>query len=151
MNPQEFVPFVKRAFTGMATIAAGLGDERVNVRPPLAGANSAYAIVTHCIGVTEWWVGLMIAGRPVVRNRDAEFVATGSVAELQQSVTAALERLEDDLKRFDSGSPIRHPERLPEASVARAWSQDAALIHTLEELAQHHGQLELSRDILLAG
>mgnify|MGYP001818516810 CR=1 FL=1 len=135
----------------MVAIATRLGDELVNTRPPLAGANSPYAIVTHCIGVTEWWVGLMIAGRQVVRDRDGEFVATGTLAELQQAVTAALERFEGDLAKFDSGSPIRHPERLPETSLARTWTQDAALIHTLEELAQHHGQLELSRDILRAG
>jgi hypothetical protein len=150
MNPGEFVQFIERAFDGMVTIAKRLGDGLVNQKPDLEGANSAYAIITHCIGVTDWWVGVMIAGRPVARDRDAEFVAEGTVAELEEAVAAILARFERDLAQMTPGSPIRHPERLPEASPARLWTQDAALIHTLEELAQHHGQLELGRDILLA-
>jgi len=149
VNTREFVPFVERAFNEMVAIAAELGDGLVNSKPSLEGANSAYAIVTHCIGVTDWWVGLMIAGRPVVRDRDAEFVAEGTVAELREGVSALLDRFENDLALMVSESPIRHPECLPGSSPAREWTQDAALIHTLEELAQHHGHLELSRDILL--
>lgn len=150
MEPREFVPFVERAFDGMVAIAVQLGDELVNVNPDLEGANSAYVIITHCIGVTDWWVGLMIAGRPVVRDRDAEFLAEGTVAELREAVSALLDRFQADLAAMLPGSPMRHPERLPDASGARSWTQDAALIHTLEELAQHHGQLELGRDLLLA-
>lgn len=149
MSPREFVPFIEFALNGMVEIAAELGDSLVNEKPPLEGANSAYAIVTHCIGVTDWWVGLMIAGRPVARDRDAEFVAEGTVAKLREAVSALLDRFENDLALMVSESPIRHPERLPATSTARDWTQAAALIHTLEELAQHHGHLELSRDILL--
>ncbi len=149
MNPREFVPFIESALNRMVTIAAELGDGLVNAKPSLDGANSAYAIVTHCIGVTDWWVGLMIAGRPVVRDRDAEFVAEGTVAELRAAVSALLERFESDLALMVSESPIRHPERLPASSTARHWTQATALVHTLEELAQHHGHLELSRDMLL--
>ncbi|MCP3975664.1 MAG: DUF664 domain-containing protein [bacterium] len=149
MDTREFVPFIQTAFNSMVAIAAELGDGLVNAAPSLDGANSAYAIVTHCIGVTDWWVGLMIAGRPVVRDREAEFVAEGTVAELREAVSTLLRRFESDLPLMVSKSPIRHPERLAAASKARNWTQAAALIHTLEELAQHHGQLELSRDVLL--
>ena len=97
MEPREFVPFVERAFDGMVAIAEQLGDELVNVNPDLEGANSAYVIITHCIGVTDWWVGLMIAGRPVLRDRDAEFLAEGTVAELREAVSALLDRFQADL------------------------------------------------------
>ena len=150
MDPREFVQFVERAFNGMVAIAEQLGEDLVNVRPDLAGANSAYVIITHCIGLTDWWVGLMIAGRPVVRDRDAEFLAEGTVAQSRDAVAALLDRLRNDLAAMVPGSPLRHPERLPDTWSVRDWTQDVALIHTLEELAQHHGQLELGRDILLA-
>jgi hypothetical protein len=29
------------------------------------------------------------------------------------------------------------------------WTQGAALLHAYEELAQHHGQMEITRDMLM--
>jgi len=29
------------------------------------------------------------------------------------------------------------------------WTEGTALIHAYEELAQHHGQMELTRDVLM--
>jgi len=29
------------------------------------------------------------------------------------------------------------------------WTQGAVLIHVYEELAQHHGQMEITRDVLV--
>jgi len=150
MDPAELLPFLDTALDGMLGIAATLGDDHVNDRPDLPGANTPYAIITHCIGVTDWWVGAMIAGRDVERHRDAEFTASGTVADLAVAVDALMVRLRQDLDEISPAAPIRHPERLREGTAARAWSQSAALIHTLEELAQHHGQLELTRDMLVA-
>ena len=148
MDPAEFIPFLDTALDGMLGIAATLGDDLVNERPDLPGANSPFAIVTHSVGVTDWWVGVMIAGRHVERDRDAEFTATGTVADLVVAVDGVMARLRSDLDGMTPAAPIRHPEYLPAGSPARTWSQSAALIHTLEELAQHHGQLELTRDVL---
>ena len=150
MDPTEFLPFLDTALDGMLGIAATLGDDLVNERPDLPGANTPYASVTHCIGVTDWWVGAMIAGREIDRDRDAEFHASGTVAELAAGVDAVMARVRTDLAEMTPADPIRRPEYLPPGSPARAWSQSAALIHTLEELAQHHGQLELTRDVLAA-
>ena len=149
MDPAEFLPFLDSALDGMLGITAMLGDELVNERPALPGANSPYAIVTHCVGVTDWWVGAMIAGRTVDRDRDAEFVASGTVEELGQAVDGLMQRMRRDLESIEPAEQIRQPELLPEASPARWWTQTAALIHTLEELVQHHGQLEITRDILM--
>jgi hypothetical protein len=150
MDPAEFLPFLDNALDGMLGIAATLGDDLVNERPDLPGANTPFAIVTHCIGVTDWWVGAMIAGRDIDRDRDAEFRASGTVAELAAGVDAVMARVRTDLAEMAPAAPIRHPEYLPPGSPARAWTQSAALIHTLEELAQHHGQLELTQDVLVA-
>jgi hypothetical protein len=46
--------FIRRALTGMLAIAEELGDARVNARPELPGANSAFGLVTHCLGVAEY-------------------------------------------------------------------------------------------------
>jgi hypothetical protein len=149
MDPNEFLPFLDAALDGLLGIAATLGDDLVNARPDLAGANSPFAIITHCIGVTDWWIGAMIGDRELERDRDAEFRAEGTVADLGSAVDALMQRMRRDLEMINPAAPIRHPEYLRHGSPAGTWSQAAALIHTLEELAQHHGQLELTRDVLM--
>lgn len=143
--------FAGRALDGMAAILTDLGDERANRRPPLPGANTPYAIVTHCLGVLEFWVGALVAGRPVERDRDAEFTASGPVAELVSRVAAAKDRLRADLAAADSAAPLRAPAPPKYADTPAGRTQGGALQHAYEELAQHHGQLELTRDILCQG
>jgi hypothetical protein len=134
----------------MLSIVDDLGDERVNLRPDLPGANSPYVIVHHCVQVTHWWVGLMCAGREMDRDRPAEFVGRGSVAELHAQVTALRGVLVADVAAIESHAPILHPERLRDDSPMRGWTRGEALIHAYEELAQHLGHLEITRDILLS-
>ena len=69
----------------MLAKAEALGS-RVNDRPNLDGANSVFALVVHCIGVTEWWLGHAVVGRTSGRDRDAEFASSGTVADLQELV-----------------------------------------------------------------
>ena len=149
MNPAEVVPFIEAALDGMLDIAATLGDGLINERPDLRGANSPYVILHHCVGVADWWIGAMIGGRTHHRNREAEFTAMGTVADLQSAVAGVRERIAGDLAGIEPLTPIEYPERVPEGSIARGWTQAAALVHTLEELAQHRGQMELTRDMLL--
>lgn len=133
----------------MLEIAESLGDERVNVVPDLPGANSAYQLVFHCCGMLEWWTRESILGRPVHRDRAAEFAATGTVASLQARVRQVIEQLDEDLPLIDLDAPLRGTYAdyggTPIAASARG-----ALLHVLEELAQHHGHLEITRDLVQA-
>lgn len=139
---------VDRHLDRMLAIASELGDERLNVTPPLPGANSAYQIVFHCCGMLEWWTREAVLGVDVGRDRDAEFAATGSVAELTQRVDAVRRQLRGDLDVIAvdgplKGNPSDHYRETPIGATARG-----VLLHVLEELAQHHGHLELTRDLL---
>jgi hypothetical protein len=146
---EEYLQFVDKAFDDMAAVLTELGDEAANRRPPGPGA-SPYALVTHCLGVVEFWAGHLIAGRDVERDRDAEFVAAGEVAALVARVGAAKEQLRRDLAdaRFDA--PLRHRPPAAYTSGVRTSTQGAAAVHIFEELAQHLGHLELTRDVLVA-
>lgn len=147
---REYLYFTDRALDGMAAILTGLGDELANRRPSLPGANSPYAIVTHCLGVIDYWAGRLVAGRPVERDRDAEFRATGAVPELLARVEAAKEQLRADVAAADPAAPLREPAPQHYRDTPIGRTQGAALQHVYEELAQHHGQLELTRDMLSA-
>lgn len=140
---------IRRHLEPMLEIAAGLGGERLNVAPGLPGANTAYQLVFHCCGMLEWWTREAVLGQPVGRDRAAEFAASGSIGDLRARVAQVTSQLAEDLPRIDLDAPLRGPAGdyagTPIAATARG-----ALLHVLEELAQHHGQLELTRDVLLA-
>ncbi len=142
--------FADLALDRMVAIVEALGDDRVNERPDLPGANTPFTIVTHCLGVLEFWGGAMVAGREVARDRDAEFRATGRVDELVERVDAARRQLAEDLAGAAWDAPPRFPPTPGHADRPDGQRQGGVLLHILEELHQHLGQLELTRDLLLA-
>lgn len=150
ISVDDYLYYVDDALDGMVGIVTGLGDNLANRRPDLPSANSPYAILTHCLGVMEWWGGHVVAGREVERDRAAEFRATGSVADLVDRTQRAQEQLRSDIGNLDPPAPPRGATRPEDADLPLAQSQGGALIHIYEELAQHRGQMEGCRDVLLA-
>ncbi|WP_435154976.1 DUF664 domain-containing protein [Amycolatopsis sacchari] len=148
ITAEEFLFFTDRALDGMVAVVTELGDDLVNERPGPPQTNSPYGIVTHCIGVLDFWVSRMVAGRQVERDREAEFRATGKVADLVARVERAKRQLHEDVAAADPWGPLREPspEKYRDTPVGR--TQAAALLHAYEELAQHLGHLELTRDVL---
>lgn len=133
----------------MVAILDLLGDDRANTRPPLPDANSPYAIVFHCVGVIDYWAGSVIAGLKIPRDRDAEFTATGQVAELIDRVEAVRARLPEWVAiAIDEGIRDRTATGSTRTEAATA-SPEWVLMHLQRELAQHLGQLELTRDVLI--
>ena len=146
----DYLYFVQRAVHGMCDLLVELGDELANTRPSLPGANTPYGLVTHCLGVVGYWGGQLVAGRTVQRDRDAEFTATGTVADLLVKAEESLRQLVLDLAVVEPGAPLREQPAAWSAGPGRALNQGGALIHLYEELAQHHGQLQICRDVLVA-
>jgi len=150
IEPKDYAYFTDRALDGMAIIVNDLGDDLANRRPTLPGANSPYALLTHCLGVVSYWAGHMVAGRPVERDRDAEFTATGPVAPLLAQIPGVKAQLARDAEHADFSAPLRNTPPSSFKGPDRPLNQGAALQHVYEELAQHHGQMELIRDVILA-
>jgi hypothetical protein len=146
----EYLWFVDQALDEMARIVTELGDD-ANRRPDLPDANSPVAILTHCLGVLEFWPAYMIVDRPFERDRDAEFHATGAVADLVARTRVARRQLAEDLADAELSAVPRHDPVFPEdVGTPLAASQSGLLIHVLREVTQHLGQMELTRDVLLA-
>jgi hypothetical protein len=142
---EELLGFCDDALTAMADIVTGLGDDLANRRPDLPGANSPVQILTHCLGVMGWWAGAVNLGRPVERDRDAEFEAVCRVADLAADVERARRQLHDDVAAADPAAAPARPEHQHDYAT-----QGAVLLHVYEELAQHRGQMEITRDVLVA-
>jgi hypothetical protein len=150
ISAEDYLFFVDEALDGMVRIVTELGDERANQRPDLPGTNSPYVILTHCLGVMEYWAGCVVAGRTTERDREAEFRASGPVADLVDRARRARRQLEADLAHMDAFAPPRGRPAHKDADLPLARTQGGALIHVYEELAQHRGQMEGCRDVLLA-
>lgn len=152
---QALVEVSGECFDAMAAILTELGDDLANVRPDLPGANSCYATVNHCIGVVDYWGGSFIAGQRIPRDRDAEFRATGSVEELLDRLAAVRDRfprwiaagLNNGVADRDVADGIRGGTTV--SHVLATATAEWALLHVLHDLAQHVGQLEITRDLLL--
>ncbi len=150
LNPDDFLLFTDRALDRMLRIIEELGDHLANRTPDLPDANSPYAILTHCIGVIDYWMSNLIGDRDITRDRPAEFTAAGSATEIRVRVEAVKHRLHEDILKVDGPAAPRHGQPISHqpAGGPAHWTQGAALIHTYEELAQHLGHMEITRDLL---
>jgi DinB family protein len=150
ISTADLLWYVDEAIDGMVAIVTELGDDLANRRPDLPGANSPYAVLHHCLGVMAYWGGHVVAGRTIERDRDAEFRAAGTVADLVERTRAARRQLAADLEHLVPGDPPRGAVAPEDAAMPLGRTQGGAVVHVYEELAQHRGQMEGCRDVLLA-
>jgi uncharacterized damage-inducible protein DinB len=148
MSPDDFLDIIAQTLDGMLAIAEELGDDRVNQQPALPGANSPYVILAHCVGLTHFWIGEVLGGRQVNRDREAEFRARGTVADMRQHIQTLKQHLRQDITHVQGDQPLTvtlsgRYERMQNKR------QGAILLHCYKELAQHHGHMDLTRDLLM--
>lgn len=144
---------VDLALDGMVETLESLGDDLVNERPDLPGANSPYVLVRHCCGVMEWWGATELAGRPTDRDRDAEFVSSGTVADLVALVRRQREQFGADVAGVDGSRPALGAHRrdgFTESERDAVATCGGVVMHVYEELAQHRGHLDITADLLRA-
>lgn len=110
---------------------------------PGDGFNSISAIITHVAGSQKWWIGEILAGRDMHRDRDAEFRATeadpavlvhriNEVAALVDEVLGTVTAEMAEETRLYRGQP-----------VTVRWILMRVLAHT----ARHLGQIQIIRKI----
>jgi uncharacterized protein DUF664 len=151
VSAPDYLWFVDLALDEMARIVEELGDDLANRRPLFRDANSPFAILTHCLGVMEYWGGATIAERPVQRDRAVEFTAGGEIAPLLRRTEQARRRLREDLVDLESSAPPANVHSDPDGGpVPYTVVKGAVLVHILEELFQHLGQMEITRDAIVA-
>ncbi len=121
----------------------GMTDEAANWHPLPQGTNSVYAILSHIIGVDNFWVRQVIIGETVKRDREAEFAASGNLAELVDcwerawvDIASVLGKL-SNAQLLESRSVPRRPEF---ARITVQW----VVLHLLSHYAIHLGHIQLT-------
>jgi uncharacterized damage-inducible protein DinB len=137
----------------MSRCLTDLSSDELNWRPPIDGSNSLYVLGTHVLGNAEAWILGIALGRPIRRDRPAEFAAVGSDAailigaaiELGRTLTETVKPLAEALDQEREPSSELWGEGQPRKVTVRE-----CLLHVIEHAAEHVGQMELTRDLMRA-
>ena len=124
----------------------GMGDEAANWRPLPQDTNSVYAILTHIIGVDDFWVRQVITGETLQRDREAEFAASGNLAELVDRWERAWVRTESILGNLTRARLLEIrtiPRRPGFANITLQW----IVLHLISHYATHLGHIQLTTQL----
>lgn len=126
---------------------SGLDERGLTWRPPAEQTNSLYALAVHTLANTEENLLGMLCGQPVARDRDAELAARGrsprEVEDRWRDLRGRLARALSDLP------PPRLEEIVPHPRRGGIVGREVLLV-VARHCAEHLGQAELTRDLLLA-
>ena len=111
-------------------------------------ANAVANLVLHLAGSNHFYLEHLIAGKPLVRDRDREFTArrTHSHAELRALWNASVETTGEVLSAFDI-------TRLDEVTMAmgKQVTLERILLHVSHHNAIHMGQIICTTKMLVGG
>ena len=147
LSPDTMNAYLTHAFVGMEAVLERLDDETVNERPDGWGTNSVAALVVHCCELAPFWIESPGLGRPVARDRDAEFTAEATVAELRDRITSSRARCATLVEDLEAG-PTATDHELRDFLPRGDQSDASVVLHVLEELFQHLGHMEVTADAL---
>ena len=106
-------------------------------------------ILNHCLGVMAYWGTQVVTDQDVHRDRPAEFTSSGKVSDLTARAQIAKQQLRACFSAVDLHEPARQQQDRGYGANPEFFTNGASVAHILEELAQHHGQMEITRDILM--
>ncbi len=135
------------AFANMDKVLDRLDDETVNVRPDGWGTNSVAGLITHCCALAPSWLETPGLGRETIRDREAEFATTATIAELRSAIEATNAKIGPLVDEFVAGpTALDHELRVFLPGDDR--SDGALVLHVFEELFQHVGHMDVTADAL---
>jgi hypothetical protein len=130
------------------TALSGLSAEALNWRPDAPDTNSAAVLVAHCLLSTRDWICMAVNAPRPPRIRDEEFVTrfdseANALAVLEAVGTETMGYL--DAAEDPDWSAVRNDLVIEPGDPVptRAF----CLMHALEHLREHIGQLQLTRQL----
>lgn len=129
-------------FNQAKQIIQTLDSTQLNYKPGVE-MNPIYAITTHIVGSLKWYLGEVIAGRDMRRDRDAEFRASGADAH------ALVRALDDALSFAREILETITPVMLDETRQARTRTVTVrqGVAHVVAHTAQHVGHIEITAQL----
>lgn len=147
-----FADVIESIANGALQSLQGLTTADLNQNLSLPETNTLFAIATHLIGATEFWTVHVAVGKPVVRDRDAEFTANGSYDDLKARYDEVLPRIRaaiSDLSGDDLTQPCAGDRRVGWRPEPETMTVADCLLHAVEHAALHQGHIQMTRQMLL--
>ena len=145
LRPETIAIYFRQALSNMESALDRFDDTSVNIAPHGVKTTSAAGLIVHSLAAAQFWMQDVGLGEAMERDRESEFVAEATVAELRSLLVAAKEQLADLAFRLEQGpTAVDHEVRL--FLHEDDGSDGSVVLHTFEELFQHLGHLELTAD-----
>jgi len=137
--------------TDLLATLDGMPDEDFNSWKPAAARegghemNTFAALAIHTVSAAEFKTLHAVGGQTTQRNRDAEFVATGSVHDIRARFERWLDALHDLVTDI---TDVELEQELHSAQDAdRGWKAAEILLDALSHTALHVGHLQVQRQL----
>jgi uncharacterized damage-inducible protein DinB len=146
VETDAFKRYISGSLARIVACMDGLSEAEIGWRPQADDTSSLRDLAIHSLANAEENVAGVAAGVPGERARDDEFSSALSLEEIRQRSRETLERIAeclDGLTAENLNAERTHPRRgqMPCREV---------LLVAARHAAEHMGQAELTRDLLLA-
>lgn len=128
-----------------------LSADVLNEPVAIPEANTLFALATHLVGAGEFWVLALAGGREIQRDREAEFHALGTYADLEVRYTRWLAEVRSVLGDLHHDAWERVAKPPPEFAGSlgeEPVTVRGCVLHAIEHSALHLGQIQLTRSLL---
>jgi hypothetical protein len=123
----------------------------LNQLVPIPQANTLFALATHLLGAGEFWVLAVAGGREIRRDREAEFHASGTYADLEpryirwiRDARSVLSDLDQNAWECVASPPPGFTGSLDDEPI----TVRGCVLHAIEHSALHLGQIQLTKSFL---
>ncbi len=129
----------------------GIPDDVLNTWKPAAARDDSHemntfaAIAIHTVSAGEYMILHAVGGQPMERDRDAEFIATGTLAEIETRYARWLAEVHDIVAPLTDADLDREPST--DRYQDRGWRTGEVLFHAIDHTALHLGHLQVQRQL----
>ena len=146
-SEEALTRLILQKFDELVSLVESCDDALANTELEAPGSNSVIQLLVHSCGLIRRWSSTVNLGQEIPRDRDREFHAKMSVPD---AIALAQETHAAFLRDLESTDMQAAPSRVP-PDRAHFWTVtcEGVLHHVLEEVSQHLGHAQITRDILV--
>lgn len=151
---RSYVVILRFVVADLLNTIRDIPEEALNAWKPAAAKdardggqpfNTFAAIAVHTVAAGEYMTLHAAGGEPSARDREAEFVATATFAEIEARFDRWLRAVEELVAGF--GAEDFDRDSVAARFVERGWKRGEGLLHAIDHTGLHLGHLQIQRQL----